>query len=166
MKIKIKKDRALKVKNAGMLCGIYYALLSVIFTLSLDATLYALGIKQMIPLFAGTFVAMLIALIFGFIFGEKIIHASPPYKLKSFLWGFIKTFCALPFYDLGFMAFYLHANSGLWTSLSWMGLLSLYLKIILFSLILIGIWLAVLSGLAALYLRSYLVYYIYDSADD
>lgn len=166
MKIKIKKDRALKIKNARMLCGVYYALLSVVFTLSLDATLYALGIKQMIPLFAGTLVAMLIALIFGLIFGEKIVHASQPYKLKSFLWGVIKTFCALPFYDLGFMAFYLHANPGLLASLSWFGLLGLYAKIIILSLILIGIWLAILSGIAALYLRSYLVYYIYDSADE
>lgn len=166
MKIKVNRDRALKIKNARMLCAVYYALLSVVFTLSLDAALYALGVNQMIPLFAGTLVAMLIALVFGFIFGEKIIHAKAPYHLKTFFWGFIKTFCALPFYDLGFMAFYLHANPGMLASLSWLGVFSLYLKIIVFSIILIGIWLAVLSGLAALYLRSYLVYYIYDSADD
>lgn len=166
MKRKIRKDRALKIGNARMLCGMYFALLAVVFTLCLDASLYALGINQMIPLFAGTLVAMFIAWIFGFIFGERIIHAKSPYKARVFGLGFVKTFCALPFYCLGFLVFYLQANPGLWASLNFGGLLHLYLKIIVFSASLIGIWLAILSGLAALYLRAILVYYIYDSADD
>lgn len=166
MKRKIRRDRALKIGNARMLCGMYYALLAVVFTLSLDAVLYALGVSQMIPLFAGTLVAMFIAWVFGFIFGERIIHAKAPYKARVFGLGLLKTFCALPFYDLGFLWFYLQANPGLWASLGVGGLVHLYGKIIIFSLSLIGIWLAILSGLAALYLRSYLVYYIYDSADD
>jgi hypothetical protein len=162
----MKKDRALKITNARMICGVYYALLSVVFTLSLDALIYALGIKQMIPLFAGTLVAMIIALIFGFLFGEKIIHSKFPYKMKTFTWGFVKTLCALPFYDLGFIWFYLKANPALLASLTWASFFELYFKIIIFSVILIGFWLAILSGLAALYLRGHLVYHIYDSADD
>ena len=159
-------DRALKITNARILCGIYYGLLAVVFTLTLDATLYYLGFNQFIPLFAGTLVAMFIAFVFGIIYGEKIIHAKPPCSYKVFMLGFIKTLTALPFYDLGFLWFYLQSNPELIASLTFGSFFTLYFKIIFYSVMLIGIWLAVLSGLAAIYLRRVLVYYIYDSADD
>lgn len=161
-----KVDRALKISNARLLCGIYYGLLAVVFTLTLDATLYVLGFNQIIPLFAGTLIAMFIAFVFGLLYGEKIIHAKPPYNHKVFLLGFVKTLTALPFYDLGFLWFYLQNNPDILASLTFGSFFGLYLKVIIYSLLLIGVWLAILSGLAAIYLRRFLVYYIYDSADD
>jgi hypothetical protein len=159
-------DRALKIVNARILCGVYYGLLAVVFTLTLDATLYYLGFNQFIPLFAGALLAMFIATIFGMLFGEAIIHAKYPFKKHVFTLGFIKTLIALPFYDLGFLWFYLQAHPDVMHALTWSNFFPLYFKVIFFSLILIGVWLAILSGLAALYLRYYLVYYIYDSKDD
>jgi hypothetical protein len=163
---KQKFDRALKIQNARILCGIYYGLLAVVFTLTLDATLYFLGFNQFIPLFAGTLLAMCIATFFGILFGNKIIYAKHPFKKKVFLLGFLKTFCALPFYDLGFVWFYLQTHPDFLNALTWSNFFPFYFKVLFFSVILVGIWLATLSGLAALYLRSVLVYYIYDSADD
>ena len=151
-------DRALNIENARILCGIYYGLLAVVFTLTLDATLYLLGFSQFIPLFAGTLLAMFIAFIFGMIFGKAIIHSKAPYGKRVFGLGFIKTFCALPFYDLGFLWFYLQAHPEIMNTLTWSSFFPLYFKVIYFSFILVG--------LAALYLRAYLVYYIYDSKDD
>jgi hypothetical protein len=163
---KSKFDRALKIQNARILCGIYFGLLSVVFTLTLDAALYFLGFNQLIPLFAGTLLAMCIATTFGILFGKKIIYSPYPFKKRVFFLGFLKTLCALPFYDLGFVWFYLEAHPDFWQTLSWSSFLPFYGKVIYFSIILVGIWLAVLSGLAALYLRSVLVYYIYDSEDN
>lgn len=159
-------DRALKIDNARILTGVYFGLLAVVFTLVLDATIYFLGFAQFIPLFEGTLLAMFIASVFGMLFGEKIVHSKPPFKKKAFYWGFIKTLCALPFYCLGFMFFYFSHNPDLAADMSWSAIFWFYLKIVAESYILIGFWLAILSGLAAMYLRSKIVYYIYDSADD
>lgn len=166
MATKERSDRALKVTNARILTGVYFGLLAVVFTLSLDATLFFLGFKQLIPLFEGTLLAMLIASVIGFIFGEKIIHTKPPFGRTVFYWGFLSTLCAIPFYSLGFLIFYLHANSTFALTLDFHSLIDLYAKILVECFFLIGFWLAILTGLAALYLRSILVYYIYDSSDD
>jgi hypothetical protein len=161
-----RSDRALKIDNARILTGVYYGLLAVVFTLTLDATIYVLGFEQFIPLFEGTLLAMFIASVFGLLFGEKIVHAKYPYMKKAFYWGLVKTLCALPFYCLGFLAFYLTHNADLASSMSWGSVIMFYLKIVAESYLLIGFWLAILSGLAAVYLRSKIVYYIYDSSDD
>ena len=163
---KVRSDRALKVTNARILTGVYFGLLAVVFTLSLDATLFFLGFKQLLPLFEGTLLAMLVASVIGFIFGEKIIHAKPPFGKTVFYWGFLTTLCAVPFYSLGFLIFYIHTNPAFALTLDFHTLIDLYAKILVECLLLIGFWLAILSGLAALYLRSVLVYYIYDSSDE
>jgi len=48
---KERSDRALKISNARILSAVYFGLLAVVFTLCLDATFYALGVFQVIPLF-------------------------------------------------------------------------------------------------------------------
>ncbi len=161
-----RSDRALNVENARILCGAYYGLLAVVFTLSLDAIIYFLGYKQLIPLFAGTLLAMTIASVFGYIFGEKIIHTKAPYLKKVFLYGWSMTLSALPFYCIGLVWFYLSGHPEHLHSLDFLGLLKLYVETVGQAILLVGSWLSIFSGLAALYLRSYLVYYIYDSSDE
>jgi hypothetical protein len=161
-----RSDRALNVENARILCGAYYGLLAVVFTLSLDAIILFLGYKQLIPLFAGTLLAMSIASVFGYVFGEKIIHTKFPYLKKVFFYGWIMTYSALPFYCVGLVWFYLSAHSEVMHSLNLLGFLKLYAETVGHAVLLVGSWLSLFSGLAALYLRSYLVYYVYDSSDE
>ena len=139
MATKVRSDRALKLRNARILTGVYFGLLAVVFTLSLDATLFFLGFKQLIPLFEGTLLAMLIASVIGFIFGEKIIHAKHPYGKTVFYWGFLTTLCAIPFYSLGFLMFYLDTNSAFALTLNFHSLIDLYAKILVESFLLIGL---------------------------
>jgi len=163
---KVRSDRALKIQNARILTGVYFGLLAVVFTLSLDATIYLLGLNQILPLFEGTLLAMLVATVFGMLFGEKIVHAKPPFKRHVFMWGWLMTLLALPFYDLGFLIFYVMLHMDFIVSMSSISLLQLYGIIFIQSFVLIGFWLAIIAGFAAIYLRARLVYYIIDSADD
>ena len=161
-----RSDRALKVENARILCGAYYGLLAVVFTLSLDAIIFYLGYKQLIPLFAGTLLAMTIASVFGYLFGERIIHTHIPFLKKVFFYGWVMTLSALPFYCVGLVWFYVSGHPELAPNLTILSLLKLYIQTVIHAIVLVGSWLSILSGLAALYLRSYLVYYIYDSSDE
>lgn len=161
-----RSDRALKVQNARILTGVYFGLLAVVFTLMLDATIYLLGIYQVLPLFEGALLAMLVATVFGMLFGESIIHAKVPYTRRVFLLGWAMTLCSLPFYDIGFLLFYMSQHSEFMVTMSLKTMIQLYGIIFIQSFVLIGFWLAIVAGFAAIYLRSRLVYYIYDSADD
>ncbi len=162
----VRSDRALKISNARILSAVYFGLLAVVFTLSLDATFYALGVYQVIPLFEGTLLAMFTASVFGAIFGEKIVHCPPPYKWKVFVWGWLMTIMAMPFYDLGFLFFYLSEHSDFFQRITAFNIFRLYVFILIQSFVLIEFWLGIMAGLAAIYLRSRIIYYIYDSKDD
>lgn len=166
MATNVRSDRALKIQNARILTGVYFGLLAVVFTLLLDATIYLLGLNQILPLFEGTLLAMLVATVFGMLFGEKIVHAKSPFKRHVFIWGWLMTLLALPVYDLGFLLFYVMQHADFIVSMSLMTLLQLYGVIFLQSFVLIGFWLAIIAGFAAIYLRARLVYYIIDSSDD
>lgn len=161
-----RSDRALKIHNARILTGVYFGLLAVVFTLMLDAAIYLLGLYQVLPLFEGALLAMLIATVFGMLFGEGIVHAKAPFKRHVFLLGWAMTLCALPFYDMGFLIFYIFQHTEFIVTMTIKTLIQLYGVILVQSFVLVGFWLALFAGLAAIYLRSRLVYYIYDSADD
>lgn len=159
-------DRALKISNARILSAVYFGLLAVVFTLTLDALFYALGVFQVIPLFKGTLLAMFTASVFGALFGEKIVHAKRPYKLKVFFWGWLMTIIALPFYDLGLLYFFIQEHSEFISDMHFLNLFKFYGFLLMESFILVEFWLGILAGFAALYLRHRIIYYIYDSKDD
>ncbi len=159
-------DRALKVSNARILSAVYFGLLAVVFTLGLDALFYVLGVFQVIPLFEGTLLAMFTASVFGALFGEKIVHAHAPYKCRVFFWGWFMTILALPFYDLGLLYFFIQEHHEFITDMHFLNVFKLYGFVLLESFILVEFWLGFLAGLAALYLRHRIIYYIYDSKDE
>jgi hypothetical protein len=161
-----RSDRALKISNARILSAVYFGLLAVVFTFCLDAIFYALGVYQVIPLFEGTLLAMFTASVFGAIFGEKIIHCPQPYKWKVFVWGWLMTILALPFYDLGFVYFYLSEHNDFLPALTTSIVFKFYILILIETFALIEFWLGILAGFAAIYLRHHIIYYIYDSKDD
>ena len=158
--------RVLNSQNARILTAVYFGLLAVVFTLLLDATLYVLGIPELIPLFEGTLLAMFVASVFAYFFGDKIINAPKPFATQVFVAGFMMTISALPFYILGFTFFYLFNHPDFIMHITMLAFLKAYTFILLYGFILIGVWLAVIAGLAALYLRSRISYYVVDSLDD
>ncbi|NDH09625.1 MAG: hypothetical protein EBY16_08465 [Gammaproteobacteria bacterium] len=158
--------RVLNSQNARILTAVYFGLLAVVFTLLLDATMYVLGMPQLIPLFEGTLLAMFVASVFAYFYGDKIINAPKPFAGRVFISGFLMTLSAIPFYILGFTFFYLFNHPDFIIHFTIWTFLRTYTFILIYGFLLIGIWLAIFAGLAALYLRSRISYYVVDSLDD
>lgn len=161
----MKQDEALTISNARILSAAYFCLLAVILTIVLDTILYALG-YQFFPTFQAVILAAFIAACFGALFGEKIIHSPKPYKRRVFLWGFLMVLVALPFYDLFFLYLLNQFQPKLLNGLSASNIVLAYLSIVLYSFLFAGLWLAIIAGFAAMYLRGHIVYDILDSKND
>lgn len=162
-----KPDEALTLSNPRLLSAVYFGLLSIIFTFILHTFLATtLGIKQLLPIFQAILLAVGVSSIFGALFGERIVHCQKPYLRHAFYWGCLMTLLALPIYDIGFVYLYSYNHPALLAQASWSQMVMLYLFIVLDSFILIGLWLMLLTGLAAMYLRGVLVYYFLRALND
>jgi uncharacterized membrane protein YfcA len=161
-----KRDEALTLSNPRLLACIYFSLLAVIATLSIDALLYWVGVTQFVPISQEIFLAVIIAACFGALFGERIVHSQKPYNTRVFFWAFLMVMVALPIYNLGFLYFMKENHSEFFKNTTLEHLISMYLFVSVYSFILAGVWLAILAGFAALFLRGYLVYYIKQSGDE
>ncbi len=159
----IKQDEALAISNPRLLAAVYFSLLAVIITLSLDTLLYLLGVKQLLPISEAIILAVLVSALFGALFGEKIIHSENPYYKHAFLWAFLMVLVAFPFYNLGFVYLMTTHQSASFTHATFQSLVYFYLFVLTYSFVLIGVWLAIIAGFAALYLRGYIVYFILHS---
>lgn len=158
-----KMDEALTLSNPRLLTGIYFGLLAVIATLSMDTLLYWMGVIQFVTISQEIFLAVVVAACFGALFGERIVHSKKPYSMHVFLWAFLMVIVAMPVYNIGFLYFMKENHAEFFKHTTLEHLFSLYLFVSAYSFILAGVWLAILAGFAALFLRGYLVYYIEHS---
>lgn len=132
----------------------YYAFLSILASIGVQLLSAWVGMSELLPFFKSLFLGVLIAIPFGSYFGHKIIHLEPPYKLKAFGLGVLLFICALPFYDLGLLYLLQDTHPSLYAGGTDLKHLSiLYCFIVIYSFIFSGLWLALLSGFAAIYLR-------------
>ncbi|GGI89403.1 hypothetical protein [Legionella impletisoli] len=157
------KDEALTINHPRLLSAIYFALLAVIANIVVDSILYSIGVQQLLPFFQALILAAVIAGAFGALFGKPIIHCPKPYKTKVFLWGFLMVITALPVHTLGFLYFFSGTQPHLFDGASLMDLIEMYLLVLFYSFILIGFWLGLLAGAAAIYLRGRLAYHMLNA---
>ncbi|MCP0913106.1 MULTISPECIES: hypothetical protein [Legionella] len=157
------QDEALTLSNPRLLSAIYFSLLAIIATIVLDTIFYALGVEQVLPLYQGILLAVLVAAIFGALFGKLIVYSTAPYRTHAFWWAVLMVLVALPVYDLGLLYLLSSQGRSLFTEANAAELIYLYFFLLFYSLILVGIWLALLAGVAAIYLRGFLVYYLLQS---
>lgn len=158
-----KMDEALSLPNPRLLTAIYFSLLAVIATLSIDTLLYWMGVIQFVTVSDEIMLGVLVAGCFGALFGERIVHSPKPYGMHVFLWAFLMAIIALPIYNIGFLYLMKENHAEFFKQITIEHILSLYLFVSVYSFILAGVWLAILAGFAALFLRGYLVYYIKHS---
>lgn len=164
--MKHRSDPALNITNPRLLSAVYFSLLAVVATIVINTVLYMLGIGQFIPIFAAVLLAVIVATIFAAIFGRRMIHCKKPYRLKVFFLGFFMVLAALPFYDLGFI-YLLRSQESNGLSLNNLGqFFSIYLFVVFYSFMIAGLWLAILVGFAAIYLRAHVVYDILHIKDN
>ena len=158
-----KKDEALTISNPRLLSAVYFGLLAVIANIAIDSFLYTIGVQELLPFFQAVFLAVIVASIFGALFGEAIIHQQKPYKARAFWLGFLMVLSALPAHTLGFLILF-ESGHGYWfTESSLIYYAKMFLLVLFYSFILFGIWLAIIGGLAAIYLRGHLVYHLLNA---
>lgn len=153
-----KQDPALSFSHPRELTAIYFALLSIVGTILINAFLTSIGVEQIIPIFKAVILGIIVAACSGAIFGESIVHCKKPYKTKTFWLGFIMVIASLPVFALGLLLLMEEANDKLFSVAKFHDMVYFYLVILAYSYILFGFVLAILSGLAAMYLRGQLVY--------
>lgn len=151
-------DDALTFSNPRLLAAIYYGLLSVVGTVLINAFLTTMGIAEIIPIFQGVLLGMVVASCTGALFGEKIILCKKPYKQKTFWLGFFMVIVSLPVFDLGVLFFMKNTAESLFSLTPFHHLISAYLIIVGYSYLLFGFLLAIACGFASMYLRGQLVY--------
>ena len=162
------RDLALTMSNPRLLAAIYFGLLSVVGTILIDAFLTLIGVHELIPVFEAILIGVVVASCTGALFGEQIVHCKKPYTRKVFFLGFIMVIASLPVFDLGLVLCMILEKS---TTMPITGVLSMvyfYLVVLAYSYVLFGVLLSVASGIAAMYLRSHLVYDIlhtYEESD-
>lgn len=138
--------------------GLYFSFLSLIATIFIQLTIYASGFKHYAPFLFTLLWGFLIAFLFGALFGKAIIKTQAPFKLKSFGLGVLLFLCALPFYAFGLMFIVKHYHGDVFiVADTFRAHLAFYLYILIFNFFLIGSWLSILCGLAALFLRTKLI---------
>jgi hypothetical protein len=157
------RDDALSISNPRLIAAIYFGLLAVIANIIIDSVLYALGVELLFPYYQAVLLAAVIAAVFGALFGDKIIHSQKPYAKKVFWWGFLMALVALPFHTLFFLFFFQHTHPHLFGETSVVYYINMYALVLFYSFILFGIWLALLAGFAAVYLRGHLIYHMMNA---
>lgn len=153
-----KSDPAVLISNPRIIAAIYFGLLSVVGTILINAFLTTIGIMEIIPLFKSIILGMVVASIMGALFGESIVHCKEPYKLRSFLLGFIMVIISLPVFVLGLVYLMKQPNSNFMNISHSHDMVYVYFMALVDSYLLFGVALAVASGFAAMYLRAQLVY--------
>jgi len=157
------EDQALKVSNVRLVSAVYFGLLAIIGTIFIDTILYLLGLAKILPIFKSILLSFILAACFGALFANKITHCKKPYKLKAFGYGFLMVMLILPIYNLGILLMMYQEHTQMFASASFIQMVYVYLIYLFFIFILAGLWMAIAAGLAAIYLRSRLVYDILHS---
>lgn len=156
-------DVALTFSYPRLLSAVYFGLLSILAALLIEAYLAYFGVIVLLPLFKSIFLAIIVSAIFGAIFGRLIILSPAPYVHRAFIWGFVMAICALPFHSLGMLLSLMIFNPTLVAGSGIAHYANLYLFTLSYSFLLAGLWIALLSGLAAVILRKYIVYQVIEN---
>ena len=69
------KDEVFSISNPRLLSAVYFSLLAIIVTIAIDMVVYALGIKQFLPVATEIFLGVIVAACFGALFGKLIVYS-------------------------------------------------------------------------------------------
>lgn len=156
----VRGENAEKLPNPRLITAIYFSLLAILVTIFIDCVLYVLGIDILLPLYQSILLAVVIAGLFGALFGRLIVCSIENHYQPPFWWAFLMVLIAVPFYNLGFLwLLHLH-NPSIFIDAPVKHVFLFYLFTLIYSYVLAGFWMAILAGVAGIYLRAYLVNYL------
>lgn len=146
------------IPNPRLLAAVYFALIAIVLTILVNTVLYAAGFDQPMHIVRGILLGGLVAAFFGALFGRRILSVRQPCWPKAFLLGFLMTIAAVPVYDLGLIYLMKDQPQNAFHEPSFEQIVVMYLFVVAESYILAGLWLGLVAGLAAVYLRSKIIY--------
>lgn len=154
----LNENEKITVSNPRLLSAAFFAPLAIIITIAIDTALPLLQMDFMLPLYQSIVLAVVVAASFGALFGRAIVYS--PNSKWAFWWAFFMVLCAVPVYNLGYLALLKHQNPILFQDTTVQRQIFLYFYALGYSYSLAGIWMAILAGFAGVYLRGYLVNYL------
>lgn len=135
--------------NLRVLGAFYFAGFATLFNLLAKYLLFIFAAGVLLPFFSSTLLALLLGAIFGGLLGIRIATANKPSRV--FAWGVVLAIIIIPFYSLGLQLIYYCHNHSMYNNLhQWQDYVVLYGVIMLFFILVAGIWLIPLTGCAAL----------------
>ncbi|KTC99492.1 hypothetical protein [Legionella erythra] len=146
------------IPNPRLLAAVYFALIAIVLTILVNTVLYAAGFDQSMHIFKAILLGGLVAALFGALFGRRILSVKQPCWPKAFLLGFLMAIAAIPVYDLGLLYLMKDQPHNAFNEASFEQIVIMYLFVVAESYILAGLWLGLVAGLAAVYLRSKIIY--------
>ncbi len=147
-----------KIETPRALAAVYFTFLCFWMNVIIQLTLTVFTVKTMVPVWLTFVIALPTIAIFGAIFGKKIINTKPPYKIKCFFLGVLLFCLSLIVFDAILLLLIKPYQFGLYVfTIKTNKYVVIYLYLLIYSFILLGSWLAILTGLAAIYLRDKMV---------
>lgn len=139
-----------KTLNLRLLGAFYFATFATLFNLIAKYFLFIFKTGVPLPFFSSTLLSLLLGALFGSLFSKRLSTPNMP-GLQVFAWGMLLAIAIIPFYSLGLqLIYYVHHHSMYNNLHQWQDYLVLYGVILLFFILIAGIWLIPLAGYAAL----------------
>ena len=154
---------SLNLNQKRLLSIVYFSSLAIILTIGLYYVLLMIGARPFIPLHLGILLSVFVAAIFSYLFAPLILSYQTNHLRHAFGWSFLMIIVALPIYDIGFLYLLLKSNHALSDGANFQSIMLMYLAIILYSFVLVGLWLAPLAGIAGIFLRHRILTYLGQS---
>lgn len=143
------------IKSPRIIGAVYYLCLSVVATLFIQFILYSFQFGHLIPFFWSLLLSLVVAILFGALFGKAIISSSPPYKARCFILGILIVLLSVPVYDIGLLFILKDRHPTMYhvaNNIKSYGFF--YLFLLIYTYILVASWLCIVSGFASVYLRN------------
>lgn len=136
--------------NPRPYAAFYFAVFAAIFNLTAKWLLFVFKASILLPLYSSTMLAVLLGAVFGHLFGKKLVGHKT--TLNLFFIGTLIALAMIPFYSLGLQLIYYFHNHAMYLQLHhWQDYLVLYGVMVLFFTLVAGIWLILLTGIAAVH---------------
>lgn len=153
--------------NPASIAAFYFAVFVLAFNLLAKYFLFVFNVRALMPIYSSSLLALFLGGLLGYLFGPRLAkHHSARH---IFTLGMLLAITLLPLYSLGMQyILYLH-HDVIYTHLHlWTDYAVLYGVILLFILLVAGIWFIPFTGLAALlFNRRFLPgYYAYLQKND
>lgn len=134
--------------------AVYFGILAAVASILTFYYLKTIGLDELLPLTQISLLAGALGALFGSFFAKAILRSS---RKDAFIFGLFMILAALPVYNLFLIILMKHHHTDAFQGAHLHHLIGMYFIMLLYSVILVGLWLAPAAGFAAMFLRGNVV---------